>query len=178
MLFRSPDSQAAASGGTVRLEAGTLKGGGWPVLPILGAAAVLAAVFTVVLTAVLLAKRKRAAAPASLPLAEVPGEEITAPAGIYMRLEILQGEPRGVPADLELREELVIGSDPDCGIPLQEEGVSPRHARVFFSGGSVWLEDLGSQSGTFINSTAIAQPAVLRSGDQITAGDMVFRLRF
>ena len=69
-----PDSQAAASGGTVRLEAGTLKGGGWPVLPILGAAAVLAAVFTVVLTAVLLAKRKRAAAPASLPLAEVPGE--------------------------------------------------------------------------------------------------------
>ncbi len=172
-----PDSQAA-SGGTVRPEADTLKGGGWPVLPILGVAAVLVAVFTVVLAAVLLAKRKRVAAPASPPLAEVPGEEITAPAGIYMRLEVLQGEPKGVPADLELREELVIGSDPDCGIPLQEEGVSPRHARVFFSDGSIWMEDLGSQRGTFINGTAIAQPAVLRSGDQITAGGMVFQLRF
>ncbi len=173
-----PDSQADASGGTVLPEAGAPEDGGWPVLPILGAAAALAAVFTVVLAVVLLAKRKRPAAPASPPPAEAPGEEIAAPAGIYMRLEVLQGETRGAPADLELREELVIGGDPDCGIPLQGEGVSPRHARVFFSGGSVWLEDLGSQSGTFINGTAIAQPAVLRSGDQITAGDMVFRLRF
>lgn len=83
-----------------------------------------------------------------------------------------------MPADLELRDELVIGSGPECGILLRGEGVSPRHARVFFSGGAVWLEDLGSQSGTSLNGAAVTQPTVLRSGDQITAGDVVFRLKF
>lgn len=173
-----PDSQVSPSGGAVPSEADTPENDNWPVLLILGAAAALAAVFAVVLAAVLLRKRKRAAAPVPPPPAEVPTEENAAPTGIYMRLELLQGEPGGLPADLELREELVIGSDPDCGILLQGEGVSPRHARVFLSGGAVWLEDLGSQSGTSLNGTAVTQPAVLRSGDRIAAGKMVFRLKF
>lgn len=172
-----PASQTAPSGGTVPPEAGTSADGGWPLLTVFGAAAVLALVLAI--AAVLLAKkRKRAAAPVPPPPAEASGEENTAPAGIYMRLEVLQGEPNGVPADLELRDELVIGSGPECGILLRGEGVSPRHARVFFSGGAVWLEDLGSQSGTSLNGAAVTQPTVLRSGDQITAGDVVFRLKF
>lgn len=169
-----PDSQVSPSGGAVPPEADTPENDNWPVLPVLGAAAV----FAMVLAAVLLTKRKRVAAPVPPPPAEVPAEENTVPAGIYMRLELLQGEPGGLPADLELREELVIGSGPDCGIPLQGEGVSPRHARVFLSGGAVWLEDLGSQSGTSLNGTAVTQPAVLRSGDRIAAGKMVFQLKF
>lgn len=173
-----PDDQVSPSGGAVQPEADTPEDDSWPMLPILGAVAILAAVFAVVLAAVLLRKRKRAAAPVSPPPAEAPTEENTAPAGIYMRLEVLQGEPNGAPTDLELREELVIGSDPDCGIQLRGEGLSPRHARVFFSGGAVWLEDLGSQRGTALNGAAVTQPAVLRSGDQITAGSVVFRLRF
>lgn len=173
-----PDDQASPSGGAVQPEADTPEKGGWPALPVFGAAAVLAAVLAVVLAAVLLTKRKRAAAPVPPPPAEASAEENAAPAGIYMRLEVLQGEPDGAPADLELRDELAIGSGPDCGIPLRGEGVSPRHARVFFSGGAVWLEDLGSQRGTSLNGAAVTQPAPLHSGDQITAGDVVFQLRF
>lgn len=172
-----PDSRPAPSGGTVPAEAGTPGSGGRTVLPALGAAAALALVLAAAFAAAL-AKRKRTAAPVSPPPAEASGEENTAPAGIYMRLEVLQGEPNGTPADLELRDELLIGSGPDCGIPLRGEDVSPRHARVFFSGGAVWLEDLGSQRGTSLNGAAVTQPAVLHSGDQITAGGVVFRLRF
>lgn len=166
-----PDSQPSASGGTVPPEADAPEAGsGWPVLPVIAAVAVLAAVFA----AVLLARRKKGV-PAP---AETPIEAENVSSGIYMRLELLRGELNGASMDLELRDELVIGSDPDCGIPLRGEGVSPRHARVVLSGGALCLEDLGSQGGTSLNDAAVTQPAVLRSGDQIAIGDVVFRLRF
>ena len=166
-----PDSQPSASGGTTPSEASdTETNGGWPVLPVIAAVAALAAVFVVVL---LTRRKKSVPAPA-----EAPIEAENVPSGIYMRLEILHGEMNGASVDLELRDELVIGSDPGCGIPLRGEGVSPRHARVLLSGGAVRLEDLGSQRGTSLNGAAVTQPAVLRSGDQIAAGDVVFRLRF
>lgn len=166
-----PDDQPSASSGTVLPEEGTPEtGSGWMVLLVIAAIAVLAAA----LAAVLLAKKKRAAPAPTEPHMEAEN----VPAGIYMRLEVLRGELNGATADLELRDELVIGSDSDCGIPLRGGNVSPRHARVVLSGGAVRLEDLGSQSGTSLNGAAVTQPALLRSGDQITAGDVVFRLRF
>lgn len=166
-----PDSRSPAPGGTAPPEADTPEtGGGRPVLLVAAAIVLLAAA----LTAAILVKKKKAVPVPTEPLMEAQN----APAGIYMRLEVLRGEPNGASTDLELRDELVIGSDPDCDIPLHGESVSPRHARVVLSGGAVCLEDLGSQGGTSLNGAAVAQPAVLRSGDQITVGDVVFRLRF
>lgn len=168
-----PDGQPSASGGTVPAEKGTPEtDGGWPVLPVIAAVVVLAAVFA--FAAVLLVRKKK-----TIPVpAETPMMTENVPDGIYMRLELLQGELNGASTDLELWDELVIGSDPDCGIPLRGEGVSPRHARVVLSGGAVRLEDLGSQEETSLNGAVVTQPAVLRSGDQIAVGDVVFRLRF
>lgn len=166
-----PDSQPSASGGAAPPQAGAPEtGSAWLVLSFIAAAAVLAAVLVVAF----LAKKKKAAPVSTEPLMEA--ENVSA--GIYMRLEILRGELNGASTDLELWDELVIGSDPDCGIPLHGENVSSRHARVVLSGGAVRLEDLGSQGGTSLNGAAVTQPAVLRSGDQIAVGDVVFRLRF
>ena len=82
----------------------------------------------------------------------------------------------GQGTDLELREELLIGSSPACGIVFASGGIEPQHARVLLSGGTVCLEDLGG--GTLVNGIPVTAPAALRSGDEISVGEAAFRLKF
>ena len=137
----------------------------------IGAAVVLAAVVT---AAACLRRRKRGAAPAAVPASpESRGED-----GIYLRLEVLRGAEAGQSRELTLSRELVAGRDPDCGIPLADGSVSRRHCRIFLAGGVVYIEDLGSQNGTFVNGVRLNLAQPLRSGDEIQAGDAVFVLKF
>ena len=95
-----------------------------------------------------------------------------------MRLEIFQGAYQGSGLEFTLRHELIIGRDAACDIPFGDNSVSRQHARVFMTNGTVYLEDLGSQNGTCVNGSRIEMASVLRSGDQISLGDVVFALKF
>jgi hypothetical protein len=88
--------------------------------------------------------------------------------------DISHARPRlTFPLDLS---ELLIGragakGHPD--IPIEDEGVSGRHAKIIFSAdGDPFLLELGSTNGTLVNGVA-ATPgllAPLKSGDQIVMG--------
>ena len=135
----------------------------------LGAAAVLAAA---VIAAVCL-RRKRTPVPAAAPPPEPQGD-----AGIYLRLEVLQGAETGQIRELTLSRELVAGRDPDCGIPLADSSVSRHHCRIFLANDVVYIEDLGSQNGTSVNGIRLEMARALRSGDTIQVGETVFQLKF
>ncbi len=137
---------------------------------IIPAAALGAALFILILAVLLRRRRRRRkTVPASV--------EESALTGIYMRLEPLRGDlAAGQGTDLELREELLIGSSPACGIVFASGGIEPQHARVLLSGGTVCLEDLGG--GTLVNGIPVTAPAALRSGDEISVGEAAFRLKF
>ena len=51
--------------------------------------------------------------------------------------------------------------------------VSRRHARLWFSDGRWYLEDLGSANGTLLNGNRIFQPVALNDSDVINFGDEV-----
>ncbi|HEY8550710.1 MAG TPA: GGDEF domain-containing protein [Vicinamibacterales bacterium] len=53
--------------------------------------------------------------------------------------------------------------------------ISRRHARLVFNDGEVWLEDLGSRNGTFLNDEPIRRPTLLASGDRFQVGTVVFK---
>lgn len=139
----------------------------------LGAAAVLAAA---VIAAVCL-RRKRTPVPAAPPAAAPPPEP-QGDAGIYLRLEVLQGAETGQIRELTLSRELVAGRDPDCGIPLADSSVSRHHCRIFLANDVVYIEDLGSQNGTSVNGIRLEMARALRSGDTIQVGETVFQLKF
>lgn len=71
----------------------------------------------------------------------------------------------------EVAAELILGRSPSCEIPLDDEKVSRRHARIELRAGETWLSDLGSKNGTFLNGVAVAQKVTLRGGDQVQIGE-------
>jgi hypothetical protein len=54
---------------------------------------------------------------------------------------------------------------------LGERNVSRRHARFVLQGGSVFVEDLGSTTGTRVNGERIGGRRKLRGGDLVQIGD-------
>jgi len=63
----------------------------------------------------------------------------------------------------------ILGRADACDIVVDEATVSKRHARVTYDG-SVWMEDLASTNGTYVNGMKIDGTTVLRKGDRIALG--------
>ena len=66
--------------------------------------------------------------------------------------------------------ELIIGRSHEANVQLQETSISRAHARLFGSGNQVFVEDLKSANGTYLNGQKLAFPQQLRDGDKITIG--------
>jgi hypothetical protein len=71
---------------------------------------------------------------------------------------------------------LRIGRDPANGLRLSHDTVSRMHAELSRQGGVWVLRDLGSTNGTCVNGRRVAGAAVVRDGDQVSFGQMNFRL--
>jgi len=69
--------------------------------------------------------------------------------------------------------EITVGRGADCGVQLDDPGVSRRHAAITVSEGVVRLSDLGSRHGTTLNGLRLGAPRVIFSGDVIGVGDAV-----
>ena len=76
-----------------------------------------------------------------------------------------------------LDEELTIGRSPGSGISTAYDIYSSTlHARLFSEDGRVYVEDLGSTNGTFVNSERIVKPTRLGRGDLLQVGATVFQV--
>lgn len=150
---------------------------GPPIVLIAGAAVLVLAVI-VVAAALLRAKKTIPTAPAadvSPTLSEPDREE-----GIYMRLEVVRGELADGQSqqELKLKDELMIGTARTCDIVLRDEDTAPRHARLFLMEGAVYIEALDTSGKTKVNGEEFRKTWRLRSGDEVTAGRVVIRLKF
>ncbi len=91
----------------------------------------------------------------------------------YILLEIY-GRNIGKRLDIE-KEGIVIGRSEDADIPLDDQSVSRKHARITKQGKDFLLTDLGSTNGTYLNDVRIEEPSVLRNGDRIRLGTTIFK---
>lgn len=72
-------------------------------------------------------------------------------------------------------DELVLGRRKDSDLRLADPHVSRAHALVRRQSGAIWLEDLGSTGGTFVNGEAITGSQALRHGDLVRFGSVETR---
>lgn len=67
-----------------------------------------------------------------------------------------------------------IGRAVDNEVVIISKRVSREHARIWRDGRHIFIEDLGSTNGTYLNDERVLSPAALRDGDQILVGDVLF----
>ena len=74
-------------------------------------------------------------------------------------------------AEFPLGDELTVGRAGGCGILLGDDTfVSQLHARVFRHDGGLYVEDLGSTNGTYVNKKKVTSPVLIRKGDKVQFG--------
>jgi hypothetical protein len=66
--------------------------------------------------------------------------------------------------------ETLIGRAEECEIVLLEIQVSRRHARILLAEDELFIENLGSMNGTYLNGSEVLHQTRLRPGDRVTIG--------
>jgi len=86
-------------------------------------------------------------------------------------------EPRELKGrSYELGEELTVGRAAGCQVTLDDNYVSQLHARVFTRDGVLYVEDLGSTNGTYLNTSKVSSPSALKRGDKLKVGSTVMEV--
>lgn len=70
--------------------------------------------------------------------------------------------------------DILVGRLLGCGLPIDSPLISREHARLVLAGDGVWLQDLGSTNGTWVNGRRITKPVALRPGDRVSFASFVF----
>jgi hypothetical protein len=87
------------------------------------------------------------------------------------------------PGDREGREftlgdEVTVGRAGGCAVLLADDTfVSQLHARIFRRDGDLYVEDLGSTNGTYLNQRKVGSATVMHSGDRVQFGRTTLELR-
>jgi pSer/pThr/pTyr-binding forkhead associated (FHA) protein len=80
--------------------------------------------------------------------------------------------------EFALTSEVTVGRAGGCAVPLPDDTfVSQLHARVFRHDGDLFVEDLGSTNGTFVNGKKVSAPVSVRKGDRIQFGRTTMEVR-
>ena len=75
-----------------------------------------------------------------------------------------------------LGEEMTVGRAAGCQVTIDDTYASQLHARVFQREGQVYVEDLGSTNGTYLNRRKVTGPMQLQRGDKLQIGNTVLEL--
>ena len=94
----------------------------------------------------------------------------------YVSVERGPKELRGV--RMAVHGPVIVGRAPGADIVIGAGYVSGRHARFTLMGQNLFVEDLGSTNGTYVNGQPIGEPVALKSNDVVTVGDVAIRVRY
>jgi len=93
-----------------------------------------------------------------------------------VRLVVAQGKRRKVfPMKTH---QAVLGRARGNAIRIPSSQVSRQHCRLRQDNGLVYLEDLGSVNGTFLNGRRVEEPEVVRPGDKLEVGPVTFLVEY
>jgi pSer/pThr/pTyr-binding forkhead associated (FHA) protein len=68
-----------------------------------------------------------------------------------------------------------MGRSESSNIPVEDPYASSAHARIFPRDGFMYIEDMGSTNGTFLNGRQLKRSQRLEPGDSVRIGDTEYR---
>jgi hypothetical protein len=75
-----------------------------------------------------------------------------------------------------VQDEMTLGRAAGCAIVIQDTFASQLHARIFRRDGLIFVEDLGSTNGTFLNRQRVHGPVQIETRDRVQVGNVVLEL--
>jgi pSer/pThr/pTyr-binding forkhead associated (FHA) protein len=90
-------------------------------------------------------------------------------------LRFISGKYQGGEFPISLDRQIIVGRSSDLDMVLVEDMVSRKHAKIAMQGDQIWIEDLGSTNGTFVNGEKIKRSR-LKEGDRVLIGTSILKL--
>ncbi|WP_417386589.1 FHA domain-containing protein [Gimesia sp.] len=88
---------------------------------------------------------------------------------------IQSGKYKGKTLKLPERN-ITIGRELDCDVRVSDPDVSRKHCELQSRDGQLFVVDLNSQNGTFVNDKRVQTESPLHPGDHLRVGPMLFEL--
>src|SRR6202789_3590731 len=109
------------------------------------------------------------------PSPKVPTSPAPRPGGRSYVLRFISGKYQGGEFPIAVDKQILIGRSSDLDMVLVEDMVSRKHARIAMQADQIWIEDLGSTNGTFVNGEKIKR-ARLKEGDRVLIGTSILKV--
>jgi hypothetical protein len=90
-------------------------------------------------------------------------------------LRFISGKYQGGEFPIVPDKQIIVGRSSDLDMVLVEDMVSRKHARIAMQADQIWIEDLGSTNGTFVNGEKIKR-ARLKEGDRVLIGTSILKV--
>ncbi len=88
-----------------------------------------------------------------------------------MKVKLVCQDPLASPREITLdRFPIEIGRGTSAGVRIDDRWISRRHCELQDISGRIWVRDLGSRHGTFVNGQPVAEPTQLLPGDELCVG--------
>jgi hypothetical protein len=76
---------------------------------------------------------------------------------------------------VDVGDGVMFGRADSADIHVEDQFASSSHARIYDRGGAMYLEDMGSTNGTYLNGRKVQSAEPLGTGDTIRIGDSEYR---
>jgi hypothetical protein len=96
-------------------------------------------------------------------------------AGVAPRLEVVAAMGHEPGTALAVGDSATLGRSDSADIQVDDPFASSAHARIFPRGAFMYIEDMGSTNGTFLNGRPLRRPEQLKVADTIRIGDTEYR---
>ena len=93
-----------------------------------------------------------------------------------VRMVVVKGRPEGMEIPLPMPQ-FLIGRDPQCNLRPSSESVSKLHCAIQQRKDGVFVRDLKSTNGTFVNNDRIHEEVKVKDGDLLKVGPLVLAIK-
>jgi len=96
-------------------------------------------------------------------------------AGVDPRLEVVAALGHESGSTYDIGESLTLGRADTAEVKIDDPFASSAHARIFPRGQFMYIEDMGSTNGTFLNGRQLRRPEQLKPADSVRIGETEYR---
>ncbi len=95
--------------------------------------------------------------------------------GIRPRLVVVAAMNFPPGHEFEIGDSATMGRAPSADVPIEDPFASSAHARIFPRGQFMYIEDMGSTNGTYLNGRQLRRPEQLKTADTVRIGETEYR---